>query len=122
MALGGLVGGLAGGSKGLLVGGMAASGLAYAVTRDTFVSLPQAINQLPYRRRELIATQIESILNRLDVTDVTTITTMAAALMAEGGIGAIMSHNVLSTVFTEGIDYVRNQVKEEQRSNSGYLV
>lgn len=117
---GAFLGGLLGGPVGLLAGGVVGSAAGYSATRGRFVSVPEAIRELPEWRRQALAEHVQGIVDQLDEGDVVVLTQLAVAAAA-GGTRAMAEHAVLRQVCSAAVDYVRTQIAEEQRTNPDFL-
>jgi len=117
---GAFAGGLMGGPPGLFIGGIVGTICGYLFTRDTFVSIPEAIDALPHHRRQAIAAHVQDIIDQLEATDLAVVMQLAVAASA-GGPTAVMENVVLRTVVNKSIEFIQNQISEEQRENPGFL-
>ncbi|CAG2176375.1 unnamed protein product, partial [Oppiella nova] len=72
-----MVGGLLGGPVGLAVGGASGGVLAAFVTKGTFKPIAQILNELPFERKRQIAEEIQVIIDKLGVTDLTDLVKIA---------------------------------------------
>lgn len=117
---GAFVGGLMGGPVGLVFGGILGTLFGYQATKDRLVSLPRAIEMLPYHRREMVANRVQSVIDSLDQQDLIHITQLAITV-AVGGTRAVMQQEVLREILMAGTRYVQEQVVEEQRTNANFL-
>ena len=118
---GAFMGGIMGGPVGLLAGGLVGSIFGYMATKDCFVSLPEAVNMLPDYRKELIAAHVQRVIDQLDVTDLAALTSLAISA-SNGGASAVAENIVLRSIVNQSIDYIRQQVQEEQRANPNYML
>jgi hypothetical protein len=111
------LGGLMGGSKGLVAGGAAGTALGYLACADHFVSLPTAIQQLPDERKKLIAEHINQVVEQLKGPE--TVETLIQ--LAREGPEVALRNEKIQYIMKSGLDYVRNQVEAEQRTNADFL-
>ena len=72
------LGGLLAGPIGLAIGGASGGALAAYQTKGSFKSIGQILNDLPDDRKEEIALEIRSIIDKLDVTDLSELVKLAA--------------------------------------------
>lgn len=117
---GAFMGGLMGGPVGLLAGGLVGTLFGFMSTRESFVSIPQAVNMLPEYRKERIASHVQTIIDELDVSDLAVLTSMAVAA-SNGGPAALAENILLRTIVQRSIEFIRNQVLEEQNANPQFL-
>ncbi|CAG2107530.1 unnamed protein product [Medioppia subpectinata] len=71
------VGALLAGPVGLAIGGASGGVAAAFATNGTFRSITQTLNDLPFEKKRQIAEEIQSIIDKLEVNDLTELTKIA---------------------------------------------
>ena len=117
-----VIGGLAGGKKGVLLGAIGGGLLSMQMTSRDFVGLPTAFSRLPDRVKDRIVRHVQDLVNGLQPDDVTIIIEMAGALANGVSITQLQDVQVLRNVFDNSVSFIREQIRQEQLSNPNFLL
>ena len=72
------IGGMLAGPVGLAIGGASGGALAAYNSKGTFKSIGQILSELPFDRKQQIATEIQLIIDKLEINDLTELMKIAA--------------------------------------------
>ncbi|XP_037084841.1 protein C19orf12 homolog [Pollicipes pollicipes] len=99
--LGAFVGGVALGPPGLLLGGTAGGGAAYAMSRDQFRPAAQVIREMPLDRQRRLVASASSLVQRIRADDVITALAMLATGSVMGGLRTAIIGQVVHFLTSE---------------------
>lgn len=88
------MGGIIAGPPGLAIGGGLGGTLAYYLTNNSFKPAAQVILDMPKDQQEILYTDAMKVLNKLDYTDLVTLTLLVQgdALIGKQLVGVVMNH------------------------------
>lgn len=116
-----LVGGLLAGRRGVVFGAAGGGLLGMSMTDQDFVGLPAAFNRLPAHVKNRIASHFQIVIDGLEAADASLVIEVAGALANGGTLERLGNIEPLRNVFQNSVDFIREQIREEQLTNPNLL-